>query len=409
MPVVNNLVRTLDLPLWELLVGNVATAAGVTCCTDNYRYIYYIFSATSFWRYCTWGNVWQQLASPPSGTFGAATTMIYDDTVGEQRDGVVYGSVWLFISSGTGAPSFFRYNIASNAWTAALSVALPLPATFGTVARIERPAQLYSNWLSSVPNVDTILATASAAPSSTTITVSALNVGLSAGTILNFGTPALPKVVVLTSNAAATTTTLTVSPLLSAINVNDAGFYYNHIWLIGNAATPVYRYNITSNAWNTTTPTGAAIAAMPAALGADGDMYHLPGWDPIRLIVPRAANTATVYSYSLAANAWSTYVPLQTTETFTTGTAYSKYKSYGNGDYDRLIINRNAGTQFLSFNPAASSYTPVTNQFQYANSTALACQRLLTVDIPDGGVSFVYCMLTTATTLIRMPIFYNYD
>jgi len=58
----------IDPSVWELLYTMpVAAGAGACACNDqrgSNRYIYYLFSATSFWRFDTLTSAWQQLANP---------------------------------------------------------------------------------------------------------------------------------------------------------------------------------------------------------------------------------------------------------------------------------------------------------------------------------------------------------
>ena len=90
MAVQNTLKRQVDLPVWEILrnAPAVSSALSTSCCADNSnfhvqhgRYIYYLISATGFWRYDTWTDSYMQLSSPPiaplvasamrfSGSFG---------------------------------------------------------------------------------------------------------------------------------------------------------------------------------------------------------------------------------------------------------------------------------------------------------------------------------------------------
>ena len=73
MALTNTLKKQVDLPVWEQLRFAPAVSAAVTsaCSADNSlfseengRYIYYLIAAASFWRYDTWTDTYQQLASP---------------------------------------------------------------------------------------------------------------------------------------------------------------------------------------------------------------------------------------------------------------------------------------------------------------------------------------------------------
>ena len=73
MPITNALKKQLDIPVWEWtrFAPAVSSAISCTCNADNSlfhsqhgRYIYYLISATSFWRYDTWTDMFMQLSSP---------------------------------------------------------------------------------------------------------------------------------------------------------------------------------------------------------------------------------------------------------------------------------------------------------------------------------------------------------
>ena len=139
MALTNNNIAIIDLPTWEVLQPLVAGAGAAATpgilCNDKRgtgRYIYYLFSAASFWRYDTYSNTYQQLASPPAGTTGAGTALVYDPS----KD-----YVWALISNGTVAPTWQYYNCATNTWTA--RSVTNLPATFGTDAALSHTCSTY--------------------------------------------------------------------------------------------------------------------------------------------------------------------------------------------------------------------------------------------------------------------------
>lgn len=74
MALQNNLKVQVDLPVWEHLrfAPAVSTSISCACTADNSnfdeeygRYIYYLISATAFYRYDTWTDAYVQLSSPP--------------------------------------------------------------------------------------------------------------------------------------------------------------------------------------------------------------------------------------------------------------------------------------------------------------------------------------------------------
>jgi len=129
-----NLKQGIDLPVYQWLRFMPASSAAGSCmCNDERgtnRFIYFIFSATSFWRYDIWSDSWQQLANPPSFTFAAGTAMVFDPSKGTQ------GYIWLFGPSSSSPYAVFSYyDIATNTWT---SRAAPsgLAAQWGTDAAL---------------------------------------------------------------------------------------------------------------------------------------------------------------------------------------------------------------------------------------------------------------------------------
>ena len=70
----NSLRPQIDLPAWEMLrpAPAVSAATACSCAADNSnfhvqhgRYVYYLLASASFYRYDTWTDTYQQLASPP--------------------------------------------------------------------------------------------------------------------------------------------------------------------------------------------------------------------------------------------------------------------------------------------------------------------------------------------------------
>ena len=83
----NTLTRQVDLPTWEWtrFAPAVSSAISSTCASDNgdflpaehNRYIYYFISATQFFRYDTWTDMYQQLSSPPIAPITFSSMKLY--------------------------------------------------------------------------------------------------------------------------------------------------------------------------------------------------------------------------------------------------------------------------------------------------------------------------------------------
>ena len=134
-----NLKRIIDLPIYQWLrFLPVASAAGACMCNDERgtdRYIYFLLSATSFWRYDTWTDTFQQLANPPTMSFAAGVTMCYDPS---------RGYVWLSAPL-TSSPWHMTayYDTALNTWTSRANIA-GLAAAFGTEASLCHTCSTYN-------------------------------------------------------------------------------------------------------------------------------------------------------------------------------------------------------------------------------------------------------------------------
>jgi hypothetical protein len=308
MAVANNMLTTLDLPMWEILLTTpAASAAGVCTCCDprgTGRYVYILISATSFWRYDTWANSYQQLASPPGGTLGVGTCMCFD---------VSTGRVWALITNGSAAPTWQYYDPATNTWTSRSVV--NLPATFGT-------------------------------------------------------------------EGALVHTDTTV-----AVTGNDDYFY-----LIGNAATALYRYSIAGNSWI------ATLTAAGSTSGAGCGFAWLPSYGAgDRIVRFRGTASATLDYYSIVGNNWTPLTYLPATETFTTGTIVT----HGPQDTAQVLyIQRDISGRIYKLDLAALTLGLVATQYLVASGAAHAGQRLNYVKSVDG-IEFLYLWLHTSSAYLR--------
>lgn len=411
MPITNNNKVIIDQPVWEQLIfAPAASAAGVCMVDDGGRFIFVLFSATSFWRYDTWGGTWQQLANPPGGTLGAGTCMQYTKMLGDQfpvsSTGIVYGSVLALITSGTGAPTWQRYNIATNSWTA-LSIT-NLPATFGTNGAIAFPSPALNNYTGGYHTgvLQTITATAAAALGATSVAVSALPTALPANAVLNFGTAASPKFAVLTAAAAAAATSITVRPLNVALTGVETALWYDHMYLVGNNATQMYCYTLSSNAWSLTSANAGnpALPAVTAAPGAGSALKWLPGNNTDRLVCVCGAASSSVYLYNLVANTWSTLTFHPSTEKFSTGTCFGVELDSNNKPI-RVLIQKDATNRVYRLDIANGTITPIATQWLLAQGTAVVGDKASVLKTSDG-IQFFYMILNTSSSFVRTPLFY---
>ena len=333
----NNNKVMLDRPMWEQLSFAPTTGvAGTTIVDDGerYQYHYYQTSATAaqFWKYDTWNDTYMLLATPATQT-GTVSDMIYTAGVGGQWSGKVYGAVYLFVGNGT-ACYFYKYDIATNAWSANLGTT-NVPAAFATDARINFPHPSKNNYELGYHSgfTRTITTSAIVATGATSIAVSALPQALASGARLRFGSfdvtltananagdvtlsvVSLPyginagtlletprgglvtvkttasagatsidvypirrylvngsifkveRYVVLTASAAASATSITVAAINYSLESGATAYYYDHMYMVGNNATVMYRYSVSGNAWATTNASAVAIPAVTGSVG----------------------------------------------------------------------------------------------------------------------------------------------
>lgn len=469
----NNNKLMLDRPMWEQLSFSPATGAAGTCIADDgERYIYMWLqtssSAAQFWRYDTFGDTYQQLANPSTVT-GNASSILFTKVVGTQYSGNVFGSVYLFSANGTTC-YFYRYDIATNTWTANLGTT-NIPAAFSTDSSLCYPSVPRNNYETSYHSgvTRTVQTTALAAAGSTTVSVQALPEALTSGTILRFGyyniaitaTAAkgstsisvsgsieamksgtifktndgkelclsgdslagattlsvfpllqsiqvgsivkIEKFAVLTASAAVSATSLTVSPLRVGIANADIAGYQGNMYLIGNALSAMYRYNIGANTWNTTSAnTGnPAIPAVTGAVGQGNALKWLPSYNQDKLWCLRGASTSTVYLYDLVSNTWSTQTYYPSTEAFTTGTFTAVRDVDGKGA--SLLIQKDGTMRVYEGVPYRNTLECKMNQWLYPTSSISVGDRGCVMTSPDG-VDFYYMLLHGSTAFVRCAL-----
>ena len=408
----NNNKTLIDQPMWEQLVNGPAnSAAAVAFVDDNERFAYIMYSATSFWCYDTWAGTWQQLANPPGGTLAAGWCMLFIRQIGTQLNGKVYGSVYAFLAAGASV-TFYKYDIATNVWSAALSV-VNIPAAFGTDGRLICPEPAFNGYAGgyhSAVALNTITSSPGASQGATSIPVNALPLDLPSGAVLNFGTNAAPIWAVLTASAAAAATSITVSALIAAVPAASTAYFYSDMFLFGNNAAVVYRYNFNTALWALTSANAAnpAIPAVTGTLGAGHVVCWLPGSGDAnalnRLVIMRGTATSTMYEYDLVSNTFSTVTYYPATETFTTGTC-SAIRQDGNGKNVNLVLQKDITGRIFEFTPANRRMMPKATQYLVTSGAALVGDRMFCLRSTDG-VEYVYMIPSTSSYFLRTGLFF---
>jgi hypothetical protein len=137
MAVNTNFKKGVDVPTWVWLQQHPFIST-VSCATkyDGIRYIY-VVQNTSFYRFDTWSNGWQQLATPTTG--GAGQDMVFDSV----RNVVIF-------TSGLALTSWQVFNLNTAAITIAGVVCQPwvlttmtpiLPAACGSGSSLSRAGE----------------------------------------------------------------------------------------------------------------------------------------------------------------------------------------------------------------------------------------------------------------------------
>ncbi len=449
----------------------VSGIAGTSMADDGVRYIYVYFqtsaTAAQFWRYDTWGDAWQLLASPATQT-GTVSAMVYTKLIGTQSSGDIYGSVYLFVGNGT-ICYWYKYDIASASWAANLGTT-NIPAAFGTDAALCFPSPMRNNFETTYHSgvTRTITTTAAAAAGATTVSVATLPEALAIGTILRFNSHTMTisaaakgavslsvtgnteamkagsifttedgrelclsadttanqatiavyplqreilantkckieRFAVLTAAAALNATSVTVSALRVGIPSAVTAPYYGHMYLVGHNATVMYRYTIATNVWSTTSANSAnpAIPAVTGAVGAGCALKWLPAYEPNKLYLVRGAGTANIYIYDLVLNNWATLAYTPANETFSTGSVVA-VRDVG-GKQAMMIIQKDSVMRFFEFTPYRNRLEPKLTQQQYAQGAAVVGDKMCVITSPDG-VDYLYNLLNSSTAFLRSPL-----
>lgn len=464
----NNCKPMIDHNQWVQITSSPFTGvAGTTVADDGERFQYWYgqtsATAAQFWKFDTFSETWEQLATPATQT-GTVSDMVYTNGVGGQWSGKVYGAVYLFVGNGTTA-YFYKYDIATNVWSANLGT-VNVPATFATDARLNFPHPSKNNYELGYHSgyTRTITTSALATAGATTVSVTALPEALAAGTVLRFGTynisitgavakgattltvtgvttslasgtilplsdgyeiclngavtsgatsitvfPLLKsiasgttakveKFAVLTAAAAASATSITVSALRSSLVITDTAPYYGNMYLIGNNATVMYRYNLGGNSWATTNAAGVAIPAVTGAVGTGCALKWLPAFAPDKLYVLRGGGTNAVYLYDLVANTWSTQTYYPNSETFTTGTC-TAVKDI-NGKPAVLYIQKDSTMRIYEGITWKSTLDPKMTQTIMPTGSAVVGDRSCMLQSPDG-IYMYYILLHSSNVFVR--------
>jgi len=300
------------------------------------------------------------------------------------------------------AGSFKVYDIATNTWTSLSNTGLP--ATIGTDCKlIATPSWAYADYANFATGTATSGGASTLTVTGKTWTVNQwtnyqirIVTGTGAGQIRTIASNTADTITVGTAWTTAPDATSTYH-----LQGND-----DFLYLIGNAAVTMYRYQISTNAWTTLSPV-AARAGAPGA-GVSGQwVWGAPeadwtGESAIRngryIYSFRGGASAALDRYDIAGNTWDaiTYTPAG--ETFTTGSKYCVID--GN-----IYITKEATGRWFRYNVATALMDGWHTQL-YPHSTAVVGDTCFDIAYFDGAtkIPYIYIMLNTSTVVLRAMV-----
>ena len=338
-------------------------------------------------------------------TVTPASSVAFDNTTVFQ---MLTGSVWVF-NPGAGAVGFSVYDRATNAWTARSVTGLPTP--FGTDGKL-----VATGGATSGPGgLGFVNSTATAGAASTltdTTKTWPVNGWANSQVRILSGTGAgqIRSIASNTSNGLTVSVAWTVTPdATSVYRIEGNG---NYIYLMGNNAVTMYRYDRSANTWSTLSPTTARGAAAGAGFSANwidgiededwtnetytthyGTMVRQAGRYIYSL---RGAGSSALDVYDLAENKWINDLPYaMRQETFTTGSSAVDLGGY-------IYIQKDSTGRVYRFDVAKNVLKPFV-QNPVPQGTAVVGDKIFMMTYVEGGtkVNYLYALGNTRSELTR--------
>jgi len=297
------------------------------------------------------------------------------------------------------AGSFKKYCYATNTWT---SLAV-LPATIGTDAKLVATPSIVDNAFKSFAT-----GTATSGTSTTIVQTGktwAASQWINSQVRITAGTGA-GQIRTITANDATSLTvaTWTTTPDATSqyvIEGND-----NFIYLLGNNAVTMYRYDIGANTWSTLSPI-AARAAAPGA-GMSAHWVHTSSasdWNnESAIIVGRyiysfaGAAGAALHRYDIAGNTWATMTYSPATEVFGAGSKYALHN-------DILYMQKDVTGRWFGYDFVRFEMFPWGTML-YPQGAAIVGDTAFDAFYRDGAtdIFYVYMLLNTSNVLLRQMV-----
>lgn len=312
---------------------------------------------------------------------------------------------WYVMSAGTLAAGAFKcYDFATNTWQS-LSIT-GLPATWGTDGRlVSTPSWMDTGYLQ--------FATGTATSGTATTLVNSAKTW-TAGQWVNYqirivsGTGA-GQIRTITANDATSVTVAAWTTTPDATSVYSIEGNDDFLYLMGNNAVTMYRYQISTNTWTTLAPVAARAAA--PGLGASGHWVwgsDDSAWTNESAII----NGRRIYSfragaaagnpldyYDIASNTWVsglTYAPA--TETITTGTTWVYTGNF-------IYYQKDVTGRWFRHNVVTGEQDGW-NTMTYTQGAAVLGDTAFDVNYQDGAtkITYIYKILNTSTVMLRQMV-----
>ncbi len=319
---------------------------------------------------------------------------------------VTSGRFFVFNAGTLSATSFKVFDLGTFTWTA-LSVT-GLPATWGTDGRMAAPYRL-TNQYSTVATPD-IFSSTSIGLSTKTWTIDQwinYQVRITAGTGIGQRRKITDSTATTLTVASWTTTPDATS---SFVIEGDQGA----IFLLGNNAVTMYKYDQSANTWATVAPTVARANAPGIGMSADFvDWTGDTGWGDENNILDgqyiysvQGGATANIHRFKISggtngAGAWST-VNYIGTETFTTGASATV-----SGRYVYIIKEGSATVpcRVFKYTVRGNYLEPVATDWYLGGAALLGNKSWVKALSTDGTIKWLYVLQSTSTTLRRIMLF----
>lgn len=161
----------------------------------------------------------------------------------------------------------------------------------------------------------------------------------------------------------------------------------------GNS-TALYKIDVaqtTGAAWS------GALATAPAAFAGGGNTFYPAAYAPYQILGFRGGATATVYSYNIGLNTWSTLTTYPASETFTTGASATMLTGKR-----KLLVQKEGSTRIYVIDLLTGFIEPA-GTMPYASPSTYDGKRAAVITTPDGA-QFLYILRSGGSEFFRVPL-----